>query len=59
MAIFIALVLRKPGCSKTKSLLNQLRSYEDINNTYLYIKDPTEEQHQYLKKKIILYNKTF
>ena len=44
------LLIRGSGSGKTNVLLNLIKNQPDIDNIYLYAKDPYETKYQYLIK---------
>ena len=45
------LIIRASGTRKTNALLNLINNQSDIDERYLYAKDPYEDKHQYLINK--------
>ena len=45
------LILRGSGSGKTNALLNLINNQPDIDEIYLYAKDPYEDKYQFLIKK--------
>ena len=45
------LIIRDSGTGKTNALLNLINNQQDIDKTYLYAKDPYEDNYQYLINK--------